>query len=230
MVSQLIRLFVRNFGVARQVARHADKVAQSGAGQSLTEAINTGVNAVSASKAARALSRLQIKGTLGNRYHDCGDGRVVHNEQSGQATEGEDLYLSWEPQHTAFVRYHVIVGWKAWPDRIIDPNDELFNPDYLDAVWENDLNTVRRVAFEARGVPDRCVRFPASKARNTFRQLKLVGEDAHGGLHDVKGVCLASRHKREREDDLPAVDAQTVPDIQVPGGPKKNAREEALTA
>lgn len=230
IVSQLVGLLRKNSGAARQVARTVDSVSRSATAVSAKEALERGVSAVTTTRTARALSQLNLKWSDASRYHDRGDGRVLNNEQHGLTEEFVDLYLSWEPQLTEFVRYHVVVGWKGWPDRVIDPADDLFNPDYLDALWENDLNTVRRVPFEAGDVPDRCIRFPAGEERNAFHHVKLIGEDADGGLHDIRGVVFASEDKRAREDDLPAVDAQTIPEITVPGGPEKNAREEALTA
>ena len=230
IVSQVLGLLKKNSNVARQAARQVDRARRSTAGVTAKEALERSVSAVTTSQTARALSQLNLKWSDASRYHDRGDGRVLNNEQHGLTKEFVDLYLSWEPQDIGFVRYHVVVGWKGWPDRVIDPADDLFNPDYLDALWENELNTVRRVPFEAGDVPDRCVRFPASEERNAFAHVKLIGEAADGALHDIRGVVFASEGKRAREEHLPAVDAHAMPDITVPGGPEKNAREEALTA
>ncbi len=227
VLNQMIRWLSKHIPFFKQIHNKANHLTQGKAGHVAKQAVDN----IQISKTARDISQLEIAWSNAFRHHDKGQARVINNEQNTFTKTFVDLFLTWQQPEQQMVCYHVVIGWKGWPDRFFDANDPMFNPAYLDAFWNNELNTIKKATFQSDQVSSRCIIFPADKEKNAFRHLKLIGQDGQGNLHDIYHVVFASQEKRQ-EKSLGQVDEHVIaqaPHIKVPGSLEKSQLEANLT-
>ncbi len=185
------------------------------------------------SKKAKGLALLNWRWSNDAGMSDNGTGRPLRNwdRQAKLETRVEDIYLNWEKQAENFDSYLIFVGWQGWPYSIIERDDpeQYFLPEYVEALADDQLNSVKHFSIKASEVPVNCIKFPASEADNEFYYVKVVGVTSDEKYHDVKGCTLASIYRREK-NNLAGVPQGQILEVKVPnGGPERNNLETELS-
>jgi hypothetical protein len=141
--------------------------------------------------------------TNGGKCVDDGKGTALRNwENTSRGTE--DVVFMWGEQPFEAVKVHVFYAWRNFAVPRMDARGRAFDPDYLEALFENRTEQSKRLELDASEVAARAFVDPGTWGRpHQWWYAKLVGETEDGRLFDIRDWSLGSAAYRSG-NELPA--------------------------